>query len=207
MQQSFFFDWAPVAFFPPQCKRKIISWNAEAQRITGILFQEVNRKKNCLFYRYNTPTPSFSGQRNFFVFNTEGTLKTKRGEKSLNFQKSFFHFNENGDLEKSSVLFEILLRSDIKQKNRKSKMKLEHQQDTILKILHDIEEEKQKSQHLIHDLRKFELAVEQASDHIIITDPKGFVLVVNNAAEKLTGFSREEIVGKKAGTHEKIGEE
>ena len=73
-----------------------------------------------------------------------------------------------------------------------------------MKILHDIEEEKQNPTSHTHDLRKFELAVEQASI-ILYYDPKGFVLVVNNAAEKLTGFSREEIVGKKAGTHENWG--
>lgn len=206
MQQSFFFDWAPVAFFRLNAKGKIISWNAEAQRITGYSFQEVNRKKLPVFTDTTLPTPSFSGQRNFFVFNTEGTLKTKRGENLLISKNLSFIFNENGGLGEIIGSFrDITEERHQAEKSEKQNEKLEHQQDTILKILHDIEEEKQKSQHLIHDLRKFELAVEQASDHIIITDPKGFVLVVNNAAEKLTGFSREEIVGKKAGTHENWG--
>lgn len=49
------------------------------------------------------------------------------------------------------------------------------------------------------DLEKFQLAVENASDHIIITDVEGTTLYANKGAEKLTGFSKEEIVGNKAG--------
>ena len=52
---------------------------------------------------------------------------------------------------------------------------------------------------LAEDLNKFKLAVENASDHIVITDPDGVVLYANKAVERITGFSRKEILGKKAG--------
>ncbi|MBU2229611.1 PAS domain S-box protein [Patescibacteria group bacterium] len=50
------------------------------------------------------------------------------------------------------------------------------------------------------DLKKFQLAVEGASDHIIITDPDGKILFANKAVEKITGFSRKKIIGQKAGS-------
>jgi len=46
------------------------------------------------------------------------------------------------------------------------------------------------------ELGKFQLAVKHASNHIIITDPDGTILYANPAVEGLTGFSREEVVGK-----------
>lgn len=50
------------------------------------------------------------------------------------------------------------------------------------------------------ELQKFKLAVENASDHIIITDENAVIVYANKAAEKVTGFSRSEIIGQKAGT-------
>lgn len=50
------------------------------------------------------------------------------------------------------------------------------------------------------ELRRFKLAVDSATDAILFTDIEGFVVYVNTALEKLTGFSAEEIIGKKAGT-------
>lgn len=46
------------------------------------------------------------------------------------------------------------------------------------------------------NLKKFELAVENASDHIIITDPKGVILFANKAVSATTGYSPKEIIGK-----------
>lgn len=55
------------------------------------------------------------------------------------------------------------------------------------------------------DLKKFQLAVEDASDHITITDAAGTIIYANPAVELLTGFTREEVVGKKAGSRELWG--
>ncbi|MFA6394197.1 MAG: MASE3 domain-containing protein [Patescibacteria group bacterium] len=46
------------------------------------------------------------------------------------------------------------------------------------------------------DLKKFQLAVQNASDLIIITDTDGKILFVNNAAEELTGYGLEDIIGQ-----------
>ncbi|NQV00817.1 MAG: CHASE domain-containing protein, partial [Parcubacteria group bacterium] len=49
------------------------------------------------------------------------------------------------------------------------------------------------------DLQKFQLAVENASDHIIITDLEGSILYANKAAERITGYLKKEMLGKKSG--------
>ena len=57
----------------------------------------------------------------------------------------------------------------------------------------------EKDEVLIKELEKFKLAVDGASDHIIITDNEGVVLYVNNATESITGYKASEALGKKAG--------
>lgn len=41
------------------------------------------------------------------------------------------------------------------------------------------------------------IALDNASDHVIITDIEGVILYVNKAAEKLTGYSRTEMIGNR----------
>lgn len=47
----------------------------------------------------------------------------------------------------------------------------------------------------IYILEKFKQAVAYAYDHIIITDPNGIIVYCNNAAEKLTGYTFQEMIG------------
>lgn len=46
------------------------------------------------------------------------------------------------------------------------------------------------------DLKKYKLALDSASNHVVITDPEGVVIYVNPAAQKLTGYSLDEIKGQ-----------
>lgn len=55
------------------------------------------------------------------------------------------------------------------------------------------------------DLEKFKLAVENVFDSVTITDPDGNILYTNNAVERITGFTKREIIGKKIGTKELWG--
>jgi len=87
---------------------------------------------------------------------------------------------------------------------KKSK-ELEDQQEAILNVLEDVEEEKEKTTSLAKDLEKFKLAVENAYNHIVITDQDGICLYANEAVERITGFPRKEILGKKVGTKENWG--
>lgn len=51
------------------------------------------------------------------------------------------------------------------------------------------------AQEPMREMEKYKLAVENASDHIIITDSDGVIMYANKAAEKTTGYSLEEMIG------------
>jgi len=55
------------------------------------------------------------------------------------------------------------------------------------------------------ELEKLSVAVENASDHIVITDAEGVLIYANAAVERITGFSKTETLGKKAGSKELWG--
>lgn len=75
---------------------------------------------------------------------------------------------------------------------------LEKSKTAVMNILEDVERAKT-------DLEKFKLAVEEASDHIVITDEEGIVLFANKAASRITGFENGEILGSKAGNVKQWG--
>ncbi len=55
------------------------------------------------------------------------------------------------------------------------------------------------------ELEKYKMGVENASDHVVITDTEGNIIYANKGVEKITGFSQAEIIGKKAGSKELWG--
>ncbi len=95
------------------------------------------------------------------------------------------------------------LEKKVSQKTSELTLQLEKTQDTkraMLNLLEDLSKQKDKMQKHAIELQKFELAVENAHDHIVITDPDGKILFANKAVESITGYSREEIFSKKAGS-------
>lgn len=50
------------------------------------------------------------------------------------------------------------------------------------------------------DIIKFKMAIENANDHIVITDADGVILYANQGVSLLTGYSTSEVIGKKAGS-------
>lgn len=54
-------------------------------------------------------------------------------------------------------------------------------------------------------LHKFKLAFENASDHMVITDPDGIAIHANKKATDITGYANEEIIGRKVGTKDNWG--
>jgi PAS domain S-box-containing protein len=82
---------------------------------------------------------------------------------------------------------------------KKQESVLEKQQKAILNVLQDTEGQKKSLDVLAKDLEKFKLAVENASDHIVITDKEGLVIYANKMVETITGFGVKEVLGKKAG--------
>lgn len=65
----------------------------------------------------------------------------------------------------------------------------------LFNVMDDIEDERNKAEELSEDLKKFELAVENVSTHIVFTDENGVILYCNQAVQMTTGYSREEIIG------------
>jgi PAS domain S-box-containing protein len=94
------------------------------------------------------------------------------------------------------------LENKINERTKELNLKNEYLNKTkvaTLNILEDIQEEKNKTEELAKDLQKFKLALDNASDHIVITDKEGIVLYGNGGVEKITGYSLNEALGKKAG--------
>lgn len=76
---------------------------------------------------------------------------------------------------------------------------LEDQRIAIMNILDDVEKGKEKAEGLANDLEKFKLAVDNASDQVVITDKEGIVVYGNATVERITGYTPQEALGKKAG--------
>lgn len=102
------------------------------------------------------------------------------------------------EIKKSKSEIEEKVEEQTKEIERKTK-DLEEQKGAIMNILEDVEKEKDKSDELANDLEKFKLAVDGASDQIVITDNEGIVVYGNQSVERITGYTVEEALGKKAG--------
>lgn len=62
---------------------------------------------------------------------------------------------------------------------------------------HSVPEEAQKEARPIQELQMFQEAVENTTQHIIITDSEGVILYANPAVEKTTGYPAAEVIGNK----------
>jgi PAS domain S-box-containing protein len=71
--------------------------------------------------------------------------------------------------------------------------------DYVFEIFRDVTERRIAETELraaISELRRFKLAVDNASDHIIITDADAKILYANRGAERTTGYPMKEMLGK-----------
>ncbi|MCX6736143.1 MAG: PAS domain S-box protein [Candidatus Parcubacteria bacterium] len=75
---------------------------------------------------------------------------------------------------------------------------LDDQKNAILNILEDVDKEKEKTEALAKDLKKFQLAVENAAEMVVITDPEGILVYGNKAVKRITGYEVSDAIGKKA---------
>ena len=116
--------------------------------------------------------------------------------------------DEIGDLSKSindtiqeikKTEFEATKKVEIQTKELSKKREdLDNQKNAILNILEDVEREREKSDKLANDLKKFQLAVENAAEMVVITDPEGILAYGNKAVKRITGYEVSEVIGKKA---------
>lgn len=81
-----------------------------------------------------------------------------------------------------------------KEKLERQYLAMEEQYNTLIRIKKDVLAGK-----------KFEMAVESASDQVVITDPNGIILYANPAVEEISGYSPTKVLGKKAGAKELWG--
>lgn len=107
-------------------------------------------------------------------------------------------------LQESYDLLETTVKHRTKELATKVK-ELEGTKEAMMNLLEDVDSEKAKVEALARDLEKYRLAVEGASDHIIITNKEGTILFANRAVEKITGFTVDEVLGHKAGARELWG--
>lgn len=102
---------------------------------------------------------------------------------------------EEGQLRESKATlstFDALGIEDLKKRNRF----LEDTRRAISNILEDVSSSEKELKRKTEELQKFRQAVDTSFDHTIITDIDGRVIYANHAAEVLTGYSQEEMLGK-----------
>lgn len=100
--------------------------------------------------------------------------------------------NKKSDADKVVKRIEVQLEEKEKE--------LADQQDAILNVLEDIADEKERVEELATDLEKFKLAVDGVADVVVITDNHGKIIYANPIAEKVTGYTRFESLGKTPGS-------
>ena len=141
------------------------------------------------------------------VYLSEISKKISAGDLNIVVDKQLIEENnEIGHLSSAFALMILKLKEKILafdesvKKVSKSNSDLENSNKAILNILEDVEKEKIIAETTASDLKKFKLAVENASDQVVITDIEGIVIYGNKAVEKITGYKAEEAIGKKAGS-------
>ena len=113
------------------------------------------------------------------------------------------------------ILGEVLMNMSISIKNKfleletmvaERTQKLESQtnilsqtQLAIQNLLEDTNLAREEAEKASNDLEKFKKAVDNSSDHMVITNREGVIIYANLAVTKLTGYTIKEILGKKAG--------
>lgn len=73
---------------------------------------------------------------------------------------------------------------------------LEATKTAMVNVFQDLDDQKIISDIRAQELQKFKLAVDNASDHIVITDANANILYANQSVSNITGYSRDEIIGK-----------
>jgi PAS domain S-box-containing protein len=165
---------------------------------SGILFYVIKKQSNPLRIIESYSKEVSSGN---FAFKVDESL-TRRNDEIGSLSKSFEYMRERiRDFYKN---MEIKIEDKTKDLGNKVK-ELEDTRVAMISLLEDVKEEKDISQKRAEELNKFMLAVENVSDHIVITDADGMVNYANKAVEKITGFDIREIIGQKAGSKQNWG--
>ncbi|KKQ40909.1 MAG: PAS/PAC sensor signal transduction histidine kinase [Candidatus Magasanikbacteria bacterium GW2011_GWA2_37_8] len=158
--------------------------------ITVLLFSVIGMLF-LIFYRgvFKNILKLFSGVNKIAAGYYGYKLNIKRNDEIGKLGKAFDDMSETIKLERKKLAEQ----SKVMLQNH---LDLEEREAAILNVLEDVEVEKHKSDILADDLQKFKLAVKKSSDHIVITDPGGKIIDANEAAERITGYTFEQMRGK-----------
>ncbi len=132
---------------------------------------------------------------------------------NLNISVNTDSSNEIGQLSRSINAMKENLQSYISQLNQKASqlnsqlLESSKSKKALVISMKDVENEKRMSQNLASDLQKYKLAVDSTSEHITITDPTFKILYVNRAATRITGYQKDELIGKTPLAWAKISDE
>jgi len=105
--------------------------------------------------------------------------------------------NEAGEVIKVQGSFQdITERKQSLHALQEANRKLQASQKAALSLLEDLNAENRSRKAKEAELQKVTMAIEQAGEVIMITDPAGMIQYVNPAFETVSGYTREEAVGK-----------
>lgn len=179
------FDNASDGIVTIDLEDNITSWNKSAEKMLGWTHDEIIGKKfgnlivpeDLYAERGHILENAFAGK---YMTGIE-TIRIRKDRTEINVSITTSPiYNEKREIVgMSGIIRDITL-----QKQNEMKLKLHAK----------------KLEKLTNDLLKFQLAVEHASDLIMITDKEGAVLYANQAAVDISGYSKNEIIGKKAGS-------
>lgn len=151
---------------------KILSWNKGAEKTYGWAAEEVLGKEASLFL-----SAEFPG----------GGTKEKALQE---LKEKGFYFNEVIQRTRDGRTLHILASVNAI-KNEKGEI------SGIVAINRDITRQKEIEQKVKESEERFRGLLENAPDAIVITDDKGAIQLVNVQTEKMFGYSRKEMIGKK----------
>jgi len=180
----YLFDNASDAILTIDMEDKILSWNKGAEIIFGWKQEEVAGRK---FPDLMVPADLKKARKN--IIDGVWAGKTLTGVETVRKKKDGTKINVGMTLsplinEKKEIIgLSAVIRDITARKQDEQKLKLHAR----------------KLERLTSDLEKFKLAVENVSEHVVITDAEGAVLYANRGAEDITGYSAKEMIGKKAG--------
>lgn len=103
------------------------------------------------------------------------------------------------DMAKNLSAYKVNLEAEVTDRTNKLNSKvgdLENTKKAVVNLLEDIEKEKKISEIQASELKKFELVIENTSQHVIITDTEGTIIYANPAVTAITGYSNEEVIGQ-----------
>ncbi len=183
---------------------RILSWNTAAELIYGWRSRQACGKTADKIFLDKEGFSTFLKQVNEIKETNKplAPFEIIAYDKNLNVHimlTTVFAIQVAGGVEFVSISVDITERKRAEDELKRRNIELEKTQSNLKKSFEDVKNGKKMLEVLAKDLAKFKLAVEGASDHIVITDIDANIIFANKAVEATTGYSTKEIIGKNPG--------